>query len=110
MPYKTGTQVDPAVFAEEAKLLRAGFSYTEIAAMTGPRIKTVSERNRIIHKVDIWQAFGDRIARDGVPDRTIASSEFSQWFVGFFDGEGSFVVFTRPASRYAEYRLAVRCS
>jgi hypothetical protein len=111
VPYTNGCQVDPSIFALEAELLRAGLSYTEIAARTGQRIKTISERNRIIHKINIWEAFRRRIKREGVPNRLKILDSFGFWFAGFFDGEGSIVVYTRnrmPDLRYAEYRLAVR--
>jgi hypothetical protein len=92
-------------------MLLAGLSYTEIANLTGARVKTISERNRLIYKVDIWEAFKRRIERDGIPERLTVSDAFGFWFSGFFDGEGSITAFTRPSTarpQYSEYRLHVR--
>jgi hypothetical protein len=111
MGYKTGSQVEPSIFAAEGELLRAGFSYTEIAAKTGQKVKTISERNRLIHKVDIWEAFQRRIERDGMPNRLSVPDSFGYWFSGFFDGEGTITVFTRPCTarpQYSEFRLSIR--
>lgn len=111
MSYQSGSNLNPAIAERERDLLMAGMSYAEIAAITGHRVKTISERNRLIHKVDIWEAFERRIERDGIPNRLAVSDEFGYWFSGFFDGEGSIIVFTRPSThdpRYAEYRLGIR--
>ena len=110
MGYRVDSQIDPAVAQREVELLQRGFSYKEIAALTGVRAKTVSERNRLVYKIDIWEAFRRRIEREGIPNRLAVSDAFGYWFAGFFDGEGSIIAFTRPTKdpRYAEYRLGVR--
>lgn len=111
MGYVNGSQIDTAIAERERELLLAGMSYTEVAAITGGRVKSISERNRLVYQIDIWEAFKRRIERDGLPNRLTVGDPFGYWFSGLFDGEGSFVVFTRPASgrpEYAEYRLAIR--
>ena len=109
MPYKTGRNINPALFAREREMLLAGFNYSQIADATGSKRKTTRERNRIIHKVNIWEAFEQRIQRDGIPDRLNVSDAFGYWFSGFFDGEGCITVFYRKRpDRYAEYRHLVR--
>ena len=96
MGYRVDSQIDPAVAQREVELLQRGFSYKEIAALTGVRAKTVSERNRLVYKIDIWEAFRRRIEREGIPNRLAVSDAFGYWFAGFFDGEGSIIAFTRP--------------
>jgi len=111
MPYIGNSKDKSTAYALERGLLLAGFSYAEIAQKTGERQKSVSERNRLIHKVNIWDAFAARCDREGIPSRMPADSAFCSWFSGFFDGEGSIVVFTRPCSgraQYSELRLGVR--
>lgn len=101
----------PPCAETEIDLLQRGFNYMEIARMTGARQWSISERNRIIYKIDIWEAFKGRIERDGIPNRLTAPDEFCNWFTGFFDGEGSIIVFTRPTTgnpKYFEYRLGIR--
>src|SRR6185312_16475832 len=111
MPYIGNSNTHAAHYATERDLLLAGLSYTEVAEKTGERIKTISERNRIIHRVDIYDAFANRIARECIPNRMPADAMLNAWFVGLVDGEGSFVVFTRLATgrpQYSEFRLALR--
>lgn len=111
MAYHGGSKLDPALVERERALLLAGLSYPEISALTGGRTKTILERNRVIYKIDIWEAFQRRIDRDGIPNRLAISDAFGYWLSGFFDGEGCITIFTRPCTgrpQYAEYRLHVR--
>lgn len=111
MPYVGNSDPQSPVYARERDLLLAGFSYAEIAQQTGQRIKTISERNRLIHKVKIYDAFADRIAGEGIPSRIPADLMAAAWFVGIVDGEGCFVVYTRPCTarpQYSEFRLGIR--
>ncbi len=110
MGYINGSQIDSELARTECNLLQAGFSYTEIAKTTGNRIKTISERNRLIYKIDIWEAFQRRIKLNGIPNRLSISDNFGYWFSGFFDGEGTITAFSRVATdpRYREYRLSIR--
>jgi hypothetical protein len=111
MPYIGNSKDKSTAYAFERDLLLTGLSYAEIAEKTGDRQKSISERNRLIHKVNIWDAFASRCAREGIPSRMPADSAFCSWFSGFFDGEGSIIVFTRPCSgraQYSEFRLGVR--
>lgn len=109
MPYIGNSQAQAPAYALERDLLLSGLSYTEVAEQTGQRVKTISERNRLIHKVDIYGSFVRRVAREGIPRRVPADALTSAWFVGLVDGEGSFVIFTRegPAG-YQEFRLGLR--
>lgn len=111
MGYTVDSNIKPAIRDREIELLKSGFSYTEIANITGARAKSISERNRLVYKIDIWEAFRRRIETNNIPNRLSVADNFGNWFAGFFDGEGTFVVYTRPCtsnSRYSEFRLAVR--
>lgn len=111
MSYTSGTNINPATLKIETDLLRTGMSYTEIAAITGGRVKSISERNRLVYKIDIWEAFKGRIERDNIPNRLNVSDAFGHWFMGFFDGEGTITLFTRPCTgnpTYSEYRMNIR--
>lgn len=110
MGYINGSQIDSSIASRERELLLSGFSYTEVANVTGGRVKSISERNRLVYKINIWEAFKNRIERDGIPNRFTAGDEFGYWFSGFFDGEGCIVAFTRQCTRskYSEFRLSVR--
>jgi hypothetical protein len=111
MPYNGGRKMNVESMTAERQLLVAGFNYTEISERTGHRAKTISERNRLIHKVDIWKAFRARVGRDGIPCRLNVSDAFGNWFAGFFDGEGNIILFTRPSTanpKYSEFRLGIR--
>lgn len=109
MPYNTGININSESLALERELLLRGLNYSEIAEATNGRIKTISERNRLIHKVNIWDAFQSRIERDGIPNRLAVSDSFGYWFSGFFDGEGCIFLFHRArGERYAEYRFTIR--
>jgi len=108
--YTVGTKVNPETAKMERTLLRAGLSYTEVAAKTGGSVKSIAERNRVVYKINIWDAFKRRIERDGIPNRLAIGDPFGYWLSGLFDGAGTFVVSTRRASgrpQYAEYRLAI---
>lgn len=111
MPYIGNNEANAAAYARERDLLLAGLSYLEIAKQAGQRQRTVSERNRLIHKINIWDAFARRCDREGIPCRMPSDGGFCSWFTGFFDGEGCIVVMTRPCTgrpQYSEFRLQVR--
>ena len=107
MAYTAETQIKPEVRDRERELLLSGLSYKQVAAITGQREKTISERNRLIHKINIQAAFARRIERDGIPNRLDVDPAFGHWFSGFFDGEGCVGLFMRERGRYWEYRLFV---
>lgn len=106
MGYKADSQFNFATKERERELLLAGMNYMEIAQITGVKHKTIAERNRIIHRVNIQAAFAQRIERDGIPNRLSVNDAFGYWFSGFFDGEGCFHVFSRIRRDYPERRLA----
>lgn len=111
MPYIGNDHAHSALYARERDLLLSGLSYAEIAEQTGQRARTVSERNRVIHKVNIYDAFAERIRREGMPTRMPTDMLSLAWLVGILDGEGSFIVFTRACTgrpQYSEFRLGVR--
>lgn len=111
MPYIGNSDANAAAYARERDLLLSGLSYLEISEKTGQRQRTVSERNRLIHKVNIWDAFAVRCEREGIPSRMPQDAAFCSWFTGFFDGEGCIVAMTRPCTgraQYSEFRLQVR--
>ena len=109
MPYNGGVNLDPALLAEERQMLLAGVNYTQLAEHFGCARTTVRERNRRIHKINIWEAFERKVGREGIPNRLTAPAAFGYWFSGFFDGEGNIMVYHRQRSdRYAEYRLTIR--
>jgi hypothetical protein len=110
--YQTGSNIDPETAECEKDWLSQGISYPEIAGITGGRAKSIAERNRLVYKIDIWEAFARRVERDGMEDMLPSRIEpFCYWFSGLFDGEGTFIVFTRPCTarpQYSEYRLGIR--
>jgi len=111
MSYVGNNKANAERYACERDLLLAGFSYLEIAEQTNERQRTISERNRLVHKVNIWDAFASRCKREGIPCRMPDNHLFCSWFTGFFDGEGCIVAFTRPCtgkSQYSEFRLQIR--
>lgn len=112
MGYKDGSQIPKEIADEEKRLLRLGYTYAEVSKKTGSKHKTVAERNRLVYKISIWKAFEERIKRDGIPDRLDISDSFGYWFSGFFDGEGTFVVFQRRryirGKKYGENRLGIQ--
>lgn len=90
-------------------MLLAGLSYAEIAQALGVRHRSVSERNRLVYRVDLQAAFAARLERDGIPCRLQVSDAFGYWFSGFFDGEGCLTVFSRPRKdRYVERRVGIQ--
>ena len=111
MTYRGNGKPQAKLYRRERDLILSGLSYTEVSQRTGERAKTISERNRLIHKVDIWGAFEARIRREGLPRRLPDNDAMNGWVTGFVDGEGSFVVFTRPCTgrpQYHEFRLGLR--
>ena len=108
MSYTSNSNIDPNIATRETELLMSGFSYNEIAGITGAKAKTISERNRLVYNINIWEAFERRVERDGIPNRLTCSDKFGYWFSGFFDGEGTITVYTRKRGRYSEFRLSIR--
>lgn len=109
MAYTFNSQLSNAAHQRERDMLLAGFSYTEVAQATGGRVKSISERNRIVYRVNIQQAFALRVERDGIPVRLNVDSAFGYWFSGFFDGEGCLTVFSRLRENgYTERRLGIQ--
>lgn len=109
MGYTKNTKLTPALQHERDLLLR-GLSYKEVAAMTGSKVKSISERNRLVYGVDLRSAFSNRIDRDGIKKRHAPSDAFGYWFSGFFDGEGCLTVFCRRRTNGFERRVGVQIS
>lgn len=76
-------------------LLLSGSTYDEISKITGIPRKRVAEKNRLHFKIDLLQAFNKKIEREGIPNKYIAGKSFADWFSGYFDGEGCFVIYYR---------------
>lgn len=110
MSYTANSQINPAVAEREIEMLRAGRSYADVAATLGTRLRSVSERNRLVYRIDIKAAFAARIEREGIPVRLAVSDAFGYWFSGFFDGEGCLTVFSRPkaGTPYVDRRLDIQ--
>lgn len=108
MPYTINSKVNPAIAEREVELLRSGLTYTQIAEITGVRQDVVSYRNRTFYKIDIFDVFRDNIAKAGIPNKLSVSDEFGHWFSGFFDGEGTLVLFFRMRGKYPELRANIR--
>lgn len=104
MSYTTETRVPPELAASEQALLSNGHTYGEIAAALGVRKLSVAVRNQIIYKIDVFEAFRARLAREGMDrfSRLSISDGFGNWFAGFFAGEGCFAIHAR---RQADGRL-----
>ena len=108
MGYTSGSKINPEIIQRETNLLRSGFNYAEVSRITGTKLKTVAERNRIIYKVNLWDAFKRRIEREGIKSRLRVTDEFGNWFAGFFDGEGSFDFYTGyKRRRDTDYRVGI---
>ncbi|MEW6213300.1 MAG: LAGLIDADG family homing endonuclease [Acidobacteriota bacterium] len=109
MSYTGESNLNGSVHQREREMLLAGFSYTEIAQATGGRIKSISERNRLVYQIDIRDAFVRRIEREGIPVRLNVTDAFGYWFSGFFDGEGCLGVMSRRRKDgYFERRLGIQ--
>jgi len=109
MGYGINTKINPAIEQREREMLLAGFSYAEIAKATGARHRTIAERNRVIYRINIQDAFARRVERDGIPNRLNVSDAFGYWFSGLFDGEGHIGAFSRPRHNgYPERRLTIQ--
>lgn len=97
---------------QEIKLLKNGFSYKRVSKITGTKIGTLKERNRLVYNIDIYSAFRKRIDRNGIPQSLSVSDDFGHYFAGFFDGEGTLVVWHRRRNRgkksYPEFRLSIQ--
>ena len=96
----------------EIRLLSEGLPYREVCEITGVRLGTLKERNRMLYHVNIYTAFRDRLLREGIPNRLSVVDEFGNYFAGLFDGEGTFVCWYRRRKTVSgmmpEYRLGVQ--
>ncbi|SRR5258708_35077614 len=91
MPYSLTSKLDPILEERERELLLAGFNYEEVAKAIGmSQAAVVKNRNRLVYRINIYEAFARRIEREGIPNRLHASDTFCAWFSGFADGEGHF--------------------
>lgn len=112
MPYTGERLLKTDIAQQEIKLLKSGLSYKGVSKITGTKIGTLKERNRLVYNVDIYSAFRKRIDRNGIPQNLSVSDNFGHYFVGFFDGEGTFVVWHRRRDRgeksYPEFRLSIQ--
>ena len=109
MSYTSKSNLDKPIHQREREMLQAGFSYAEVAQSLGSRHKSISERNRLVYKINLRDAFTRRINRDGIPCRLNVSDAFGHWFTGFFDGEGCLTVFSRARrDRYFERRVGIQ--
>ncbi|MBW2084468.1 MAG: hypothetical protein JRI54_00335 [Deltaproteobacteria bacterium] len=106
MSYTSKSNLNSPLHQREREMLLAGFSYAEIAQALGVRQKSVSERNRLVYRINLQDAFARRIERDGIPNRLNVSDSFGYWFSGFVDGEGNFEIFSRRrrTGKYVERR------
>ena len=109
MGYTAESDLDSPIRSKEREMLVAGFSYAEVAYALGVRHKSVSERNRLVYRVDLRAAFAARVERGGTPCRLAVSDAFGYWFSGFFDGEGCLTIFSRARKdRYFERRVGIQ--
>lgn len=95
MSYTGKSIVNTKRVSQEIELLSLGYTYAEISEITGGKHKSIAERNRIVYKINIWNAFRQRIERGGIPNRLSISDDFGHWLVGLTDGEGHFGFFVR---------------
>src|SRR3990167_5913670 len=109
MSYTEKSNINP-IFKQERDMLIRGLTYPEIAMFTNGRIKSITERNRIIHKINIRESFRKRIERDGIKKRKIISDKFGLWFTGYFDGEGCLTVFYRERNGTPDKRVGIQIS
>ena len=107
MPYTKKTNISP-IMKKERKLLSAGFLYFEIAKTTREKIGTIKERNRLIYRVNLRDAFRARIKKEGIKNRNTISLAFGNWFSGYFDGEGCFTIFYRERNGIPERRVGIQ--
>lgn len=108
MIYRNGTRLSLEDANQEIDLLQQGRTYKEIAAMLDRPARSIEGRNRRAYGVDTFQAYADRIAREGIPDRLCVDDAFGHWFTGFFDGDGTFCFFFYPPKLSAG-RRKTRC-
>lgn len=113
MAYSNESNLNP-IMQRERDLLFSGFSYREVEALTGVKIGTIKERNRIIYAIDLRSAFRARFEREGFKSRYVGGDAFGNWFSGYFDGEGCLTVFYRDRNRLGnitpERRVGVQIS
>lgn len=84
---------------EERRFLLLGLNYAEVASKTGLKIRTISEHNRLIHKVDMKKAFALRIQREGTPNHLPKNDVINSWITGLMDAEGCFIFDLSPLSK-----------
>jgi len=97
MPFSKNPKIDPDIAAQEIPLLRQGLTITEISRQTGHPRSSIDGRNKHVYKIDTFQAYLDRITREGIPNRLNVSDDFGHWLSGFFDGEGCFLFYSHQA-------------
>jgi hypothetical protein len=97
---------------EERRFLLLGLNYAEVASKTGLKIRTISEHNRLIHKVDMKKAFALRIQREGTPNHLPKNDVINSWITGLMDAEGCFIFDLSPLSKdgYFNVKLGVDVS
>lgn len=71
------------------RMLEDGYAYNKIAKETGLSTPQIMRRKRK-YCINLQTGFMSRLKRDGIPNRSPKNQEFCAWFVGFFDGEGTF--------------------
>ena len=116
MPYTGQHLIGSTIGKREMELLKEGLSYKQVSAITGTKLGTLKERNRLAYRIDIYAAFQERMQREGIPNRLSVSDAFGHYFTGFFDGEGTIVLWYRRRYRthygdgktYPEYRLGLQ--
>lgn len=75
-------------------LLENGHSYHEISKITSLSIPQIMRRKRK-YNINLQTAFASRLKKTGIPNKSPKNQEFCAWFVGFFDGEGTFQLWYR---------------
>jgi hypothetical protein len=111
MSYNGAALMATAVGQREMELLKQGLSYQAIATLTGTRVGSLKERNRLAYRIDIYRAFRERIERDGIPNQLRVGDDFGHYFAGLFDGEGHLIAWHRVRTRgkaYPEFRLGMQ--
>lgn len=75
-------------------MLEDGYSYSDVSQQTGLSIPQVMRRKRK-YGINPQIAFASKLTKNGLPDHSPNNKEFCAWFVGFFDGEGTFQLWYR---------------
>lgn len=112
MAYKGNLLLLTDLAQRERSLLQEGLSYAAVAHLTSEKIGTIKERNRLVYRVDIYDAFRKRIEREGLPQNLRVRDDFGYYFTGLFDGEGCFDIYHRTrdigSSIVPEFRLGIQ--